>query len=522
MSKLLTEAEVVGRLESGMTIGIGGWGSRRKPMSIVRAIARSDLTDLTIVSYAGPDLGLLCAMGKVRRAAYAFASLDSIPLEPHFRAARQAGAIEDEPYDEGLFLLGLQAAAWRVPFLPTRVGLGSDLLRLNPRLRTVEYGGETLTAAPALDLDAAICHLNVGDDRGNAAFLGPDLYFDDLFLRAATGNRFISVERVVPTASLAAEAGTELRLRVNRLMVDGVVLAPGGAHFTSCLPEYDRDEAFQREYAASAKSPEAWAEFRAKWVDQPSSASRADVCAVAIAECFRGDGEILANPIGTIPMIGGRLARASFEPDLMMTDGEATLVANDEAFDFSAGKVVEAYNPYRSMFDVVWWGRRHVIMGASQIDAYGNQNFAAVGSDYARPKAQLLGFRGAPGNTVNNTTSYWVPNHSRQVFVEKVDVVTGVGYDRAAEAGTAATRYHEVRRVVTNLCTLDFETPDHHMRLRSLHPGVTVDEVVAATGFALVVPDDVPASRLPTDEELRLLYEVIDPAGLRDQEVPNP
>lgn len=252
------------------------------------------------------------------------------------------------------------------------------------------------------------------------------------------------------------------------------------------------------------------------------SASRADVCAVAIAECFRGDGEILANPIGTIPMIGGRLARASFEPDLMMTDGEAALVANDEAFDFSAGKVVEAYNPYRSMFDVVWSGPRHVIMGASQIDPYGNQNFAAVGPDYARPKAQLLGFRGAPGNTVNNTTSYWVPNHSRQVFVERVDVVTGVGYDRAAEAGPAASRYHEVRRVVTNLCTLDFETPDHRMRLRSLHPGVTVDEGVAATGFALVVPDDVPASRLPTDDELRLLYEVIDPAGLRGQEVPDP
>ena len=164
MSKLLTEEEVVGQLRSGMTIGIGGWGSRRKPMSIVRAIARSDLTDLTIVCYAGPDLGLLCAAGKVRRAVYAFASLDSIPLEPHFRAARQAGLIEDEPYDEGLFLLGLQAAAWRVPFLPTRVGLGSDLLRLNPRLRTVDSpydDGESFVAAPALSLDAAICHLNV-------------------------------------------------------------------------------------------------------------------------------------------------------------------------------------------------------------------------------------------------------------------------------------------------------------------------------------------------------------------------
>ncbi len=243
---------------------------------------------------------------------------------------------------------------------------------------------------------------------------------------------------------------------------------------------------------------------------------------VAIAECFRGDGELLANPIGTIPMIGGRLARASFEPDLMMTDGEAMLVANDEAFDFAAGKVVEAYNPYRSMFDVVWSGRRHVIMGASQIDRFGNQNFAAVGADYARPKAQLLGFRGAPGNTVNNPTSYWVANHTLQVFVPNVDVVTGVGYDRAAEAGAAARRYHQIRRVVTNLCVLDFDTPDHRMRLRSVHPGVAVADVVAATGFELAVPDEVGESRLPTDDEVRLIREVIDPDGQREKEVPNP
>lgn len=251
-----------------------------------------------------------------------------------------------------------------------------------------------------------------------------------------------------------------------------------------------------------------------------SDVRRADVCAVAIAECFRGDGEILANPIGTTPMIGGRLARATFEPDLVMTDGEALLVANDEATDFGGGKVVEAYNPYRAMFDVVWWGRRHVIMGASQIDAFGNQNFAAIGADYARPKVQLLGFRGAPGNTVNDATSYWIPDHSPKVFVERVDVVTGVGWDRAQAAGPAATRYWDLRRVVTNLAVLDFETPERRMRLRSVHPGVTVDEVVAATGFELVVPDEVPESRIPTPEELELLDTVIDRAGARHREVP--
>ena len=250
--------------------------------------------------------------------------------------------------------------------------------------------------------------------------------------------------------------------------------------------------------------------------------TRAEVCVVAIAECFRGDGEMLANPIGTIPMIGGRLARASFEPDLMMTDGEAMLIANDEAFEWPNGKVVETYNPYRLMFDMVWYGRRHVIMGASQIDAFGNQNFAAVGADYAKPKAQLLGFRGAPGNTVNDPTSYWIPNHSPQVFVEKVDVVTGVGWDRAAAAGPAATRYFGLRRVVTNLGTLDFGGPDHRMRLVAVHPGVTVDDVAAATGFELAIADDVAESRLPTDTELDLIRNVIDPTALREKEVPNP
>ena len=247
---------------------------------------------------------------------------------------------------------------------------------------------------------------------------------------------------------------------------------------------------------------------------------RADICAVAIAECFRGDGELLANPIGTTPMIGGRLARATFEPDLVMTDGEAMLVANPEATDFADGKIVESYNPYRSMFDVVLWGRRHVIMGASQLDAFGNHNFAAVGADYAKPKVQLLGFRGAPGNTVNNTTSYWVADHSPKVFVEKVDVVTGVGWDRASAAGPAATRYWGLRHVVTNLCVLDVETPDRRLRLRSVHPDVTVADVVAATGFDLVVPDDVPETRLPTPEELELLDTVIDRAGARHREVP--
>lgn len=266
--KRLSEEDVVAELRDGMTIGIGGWGSRRKPMSLVRAIARSSLSDLTIVSYAGPDLGLLCATGKVRKAVYAFCSLDTIALEPHFRAARQAGAISTLELDEGMFLLGLQAAAWRVPFLPTRVGLGSDLVDRQPEIRLVRSpyeDGEELVAAPALTLDAALVHMHRGDAGGNGQYLNVDPYFDDLFCLAAT-RRFMSVERIVEAEDLRA-GGPVQTLRINRLMTDGVVEAPMGAHFTECVPDYGRDEAFQREYAASAKSSDAWDAWKAKYLD---------------------------------------------------------------------------------------------------------------------------------------------------------------------------------------------------------------------------------------------------------------
>ncbi|MGH8983007.1 MAG: CoA transferase subunit A [Acidimicrobiia bacterium] len=266
--KRVTEDDVVAELSDGMTLGIGGWGSRRKPMSVVRAIARSDLADLTIVSCGGPDVGLLCATGKVARVVFAFVSLDSIPLEPHFRAAVESRSIETVQHDEGTIYLGLLAAAWRVPFLPTRVGLGSDLFRAHPGLRTVRSpydDGEELVAAPAIELDAALVHLNRGDERGNGQFLGVDPYMDDLMLRAAQ-KRFVSVEKIVATEEFLAEGPIE-SLRVPRHLTDGIVEARHGAHFTSCAPDYERDETFQREYAGSAKSPEAWDAFRTKYVD---------------------------------------------------------------------------------------------------------------------------------------------------------------------------------------------------------------------------------------------------------------
>jgi acyl CoA:acetate/3-ketoacid CoA transferase beta subunit len=248
-----------------------------------------------------------------------------------------------------------------------------------------------------------------------------------------------------------------------------------------------------------------------------STATRAEICVVACAEAWRGDGEILASPIGLIPMIGARLARATFEPDLLLTDGEAYLTQGTWAIG-DRPPVIEGWMPFRLAFDVLWSGRRHVMMGPSQIDRFGNANISAIG-DFHKPKVQLLGVRGAPGNTVNHPTSYWVPRHAPRSFVETVDMVSGVGYDRAAAAGPEASRFHHLRRVVSNLGVFDFETPDHRMRLVSTHPGVTVDEVTAATGFDLVVPDDVPETRQPTDEELDIVRRVIDPSGKRSTEV---
>lgn len=269
--KRMTEDDVIAELRDGMTIGIGGWGSRRKPMSLVRAILRSGLKDLTIVAYGGPDVGLLCATGKAKKVIYGFVSLDSIPLEPHFRKARQNGTIESVELDEGAFYLGLMAAAHRVPFYPTRAGLGTDMLTTNPHLRTVRSpyeDGEELVAIPAVHLDVALLHMNRVDARGNCQFLGPDLYFDDLMAMAAD-KVYVSAEQIIPTEDFLKH-GPVHTLRIPRMYVTGVVEAPMGAHFTECPPDYARDEAFQREYAATAKDDDLWQAFKTKYLDVPS------------------------------------------------------------------------------------------------------------------------------------------------------------------------------------------------------------------------------------------------------------
>ncbi|MFD7297068.1 CoA transferase subunit A [Streptomyces sp. NPDC059897] len=258
--KIMTPDDVVGRLRSGMTIGIGGWGSRRKPMALVRALLRSDVTDLTVVSYGGPDVGLLAAAGRIRKLVAAFATLDSIPLEPNFRAARQQGAFELMEIDEAMFMWGLHAAANRLPFLPVRAGLGSDVMRVNPALRTVTSpyeDGETFVAMPALRLDAALVHVNRADRAGNGQYLGPDPYFDDLFCEAAD-SAYVSCEQLVDGFGADTVPQT---LLVKRHSVTGVVETPGGAHFTSCVPDYDRDEAFQKLYASTP-----WPEFAERFL----------------------------------------------------------------------------------------------------------------------------------------------------------------------------------------------------------------------------------------------------------------
>ncbi|MFF8957114.1 CoA transferase subunit A [Streptomyces sp. NPDC014894] len=247
--KTMTAEEVVGRLRSGMTLGIGGWGSRRKPMALVRALLRSEITDLTVISYGGPDIGLLAAAGRIRKLVTAFVTLDSIPLEPHYRAARERGDFALTEIDEAMFMWGLHAAANRLPFLPVRAGLGSDVMRVNPELRTVTspYGdSEEFVAVPALRMDAALVHLNRADRRGNGQYLGPEPYFDDLFCEAAEC-AYVSCERLVDGFADAVPQ----TLLVGRQTVTGVVETPNGAHFTSCAPDHGRDEPFQKMYATT-------------------------------------------------------------------------------------------------------------------------------------------------------------------------------------------------------------------------------------------------------------------------------
>lgn len=250
------------------------------------------------------------------------------------------------------------------------------------------------------------------------------------------------------------------------------------------------------------------------------SVTRAEVCVAAVSDFFRGDGDSFASPMGLIPSIGARLAAHTHSPDLLLSDGEGHLYGPVPAFG-EKPEFYEGWMPFSRVFDVLHWGKRHVMMGATQIDRWGNQNISAIGP-FEKPKRQLLGSRGAPANTVSHTTSYWVPRHSTRVFLENVDVISGVGPSAAAAAGIAASQFNDIRGVVSNLGVFDFAGPESTLRLISLHPGVTVEAVREATACELAVADDLAESRIPDAEELRLIRDIIDPKGAREREVPNP
>lgn len=243
--------------------------------------------------------------------------------------------------------------------------------------------------------------------------------------------------------------------------------------------------------------------------------TRAEVCVVAAAEIFRGAGEIMASPMSTVTTIGARLARLTFEPDLLLSDGEALFFAEVPAIGAKAP--VEGWIPFSRVFDVVASGRRHVVMGANQIDRFGNQNLSAFGP-LQQPTRQMFGVRGAPGNTINHATSYFVPRHNNRVFVEKVDIISGIGYDRI-DPENPAYRFHHLHRVVTNLGVFDFNGPDHTLRALSLHPGVSPAEVAENTSFEIAELGSAGETRLPTEEELRIIRTVLDPKGFREKEV---
>ncbi len=407
---------------------------------------------------------------------------------------------------------------------------------VNLSLRTVVSpydDGEELVAVPALRLDAALVHVNRADARGSGQILGPDPFFDELFLGAAE-RRFVTTERLVDTGQLAAE-GPLQTMCISRLLTDGVIETPRGAHFTACVPDYPRDEAFQRDYAAAAADPESWAAFEAR-VPRPSmraatrppsgrrprssagarcrsdpGVTRAEYCVIACAEVFRGDGEVMASAFGTAPSIGARLARLTFAPDLVLTDGDAALVDGAPPIGpvaLHGARVAHALPA----------GVRGRVVGAAQPDHDGlpdrphrqpeHQCHRRVGPAEGSAGGGPGSARATPSTTPPATgcrSTAPAPSSSRSTWSP------GWATPGPRRPGRPPGAIHEIRRVVSDLGVFDFETPDRTMRLRSLHPGVTVDEVIEGTGFGLVIPPEVPETRLPTPEELHLIRDVLDP-----------
>ena len=338
---------------------------------------------------------------------------------------------------------------------------------------------------PALNLDAAFVHMNLGDERGNAAYTGIDPYFDDLFLMAAE-RRYLSVERIVSTEELIKAVPPQALADQpddGRHRRRGTRRFPLHHQRTGLRPRREVPAALRRgrrhgrhvaefvQTYLSGGEAEYQAAVRkfAEEASRMSSATRAEVCAVACAELFRDAGEIMVSPMTNMASVGARLARLTFSPDILLTDGEAQLIADTPAIGKTAA-AIEGWMPFGRVFETLSWGRRHVVMGANQIDRYGNQNLSAFGPSSTRPDRCSVS-AAHPGNAINHATSYWVGNHSKRVFCETVDIVSGVGWDRG-RSDNPAFRFLNVYRVVSNLGVFDFGGPEHQMRALSLHPGV--------------------------------------------------
>jgi glutaconate CoA-transferase subunit A len=487
--KRMSAADAVAQLKDGMTLGIGGWGPRRKPMALVREILRSPLKDLTVVAYGGADVGMLCAAGKVKKLVFAFVSLDFIPLEPYFRIARQSRRDRGDGDRRGPVHAGLKAAGMRVPFIPTRVGLGTDVLKRNPADPLVDspYDERDWVAMPALPLDAALLHVDRADARGVCQVKGPDLYMDDLFARAAK-QTYVSCDELVDQP---LSQGDEARYVFwERAQTTGVVHMPCGAHPSSCAPLYGFDVKHFKEYAASAKEEGGWAKYYERyiacgeantssaWVASRRCAScrcrcsegrdMSDISLVdriicAAAQAWAHDGEVLATGIGIVPRLAPALCMLqSTRPDDDRLRGldRARAGAGGPARARRLRRAARDHMGFARIFDNVWGGKRHAMVGPTQIDRFGQANISMMGSDYARPKSMMLGVRGFPGNSINHANSFFVPNHSPKVFVPgEVDMVASVGYNPARLARGWSLDEIDIRLVITNLCVMDFGGP---------------------------------------------------------------
>ena len=470
-------------------------------MSLVRALLRSPVTDLTVVSYGGPDVGLLCAAGKIRKLVYGFVSLDSIPLEPHFRAARQNGTIaECVEYDEGMLQWALYAgvAAAAVPADPGRSRQRRDGRQPVAAHRHIALRRRRGAARRAGDPARRRVRPPQPSRRARQR---PVPRARPLLrrpvprrVRAGPALRVVRAHRRPPTRCCSTEGSRSTRCAINRVMVDGVIEAPNGAHFTTCEPDYGRDEAFQKAYVDGRRRPDDVGRVRRPvprpgrrpTTRRPIGAGRrrsdetrcrvpelADVVAVACAEAFRGDGEIFASGMGTMPMLGARLARATFEPDLLVsaTARRSSSPATCRSAARMQTRSSRAGSRSAVVFDTLWGGRRHVMMGATQIDRFGNSNIANIGP-WERPKAQLLGVRGGPGQHDQPRHQLLDPEAHAAGVRRAVDMVQRHRLRPCgARSAAAVRRHHRLPRVDHQPGRARLRrSPDHSMRLRQRPP----------------------------------------------------